>query len=136
MDIGYADGDSTSMTAAKLDSPVKSAVALTPRFIRLRDAPRYLGMDKNRFNREVRSKLTNIPIGTQGVAFDRLELDAWAEDYVRRNGRPAALPERRRSWDSVNRPVSPYAVGSGTSTKTSTERAFARALAQAISGKP
>jgi hypothetical protein len=28
--------------------------ALIPRFIRLRDAPSYLGMDKNRFNREVR----------------------------------------------------------------------------------
>ena len=25
-----------------------------PRFVRLRDAPRYLGMDKNRFNRDVR----------------------------------------------------------------------------------
>jgi hypothetical protein len=24
-----------------------------PRFIRLRDAPQYLGMDKNRFNRDV-----------------------------------------------------------------------------------
>lgn len=32
---------------------------LAPRFIRLRDAPHYLGMDKNRFNREVRPQLTN-----------------------------------------------------------------------------
>jgi hypothetical protein len=37
-------------------------------------------MDKNRFNWEVRPELTNIPIGSQGIAFDRLELDAWAED--------------------------------------------------------
>jgi len=84
-----------SMSTARLGAPVKSAVALAPRFIRLRDAPRYLGMDKNRFNRNVRPQLTNIPIGSQGIAFDRLELDAWAEDYARRNGRPAALPERR-----------------------------------------
>jgi hypothetical protein len=28
-----------------------------PRFVRLRDAPRYLGMDKNRFNRDVRPGL-------------------------------------------------------------------------------
>jgi predicted DNA-binding transcriptional regulator AlpA len=129
-------GDSMSMATARLDSPVKSAASLTPRLIRLRDAPHYLGMDKNRFNRDVRPELTNIPIGTQGVAFDRLELDAWAEDYVRRNGRPAALPERRKSWDNVNRQASPCVVQSGTSTKTFTERAFARALAQAISGKP
>jgi predicted DNA-binding transcriptional regulator AlpA len=136
LDIRYANGDSTSMTTAKLDSLANSAAALIPRFIRLRDAPHYLGMDKNRFNREVRPQLTSIPIGKQGIAFDRLEVDAWAEDYVRRNGRPAAVPERRKSWDNVNRLVSPCAVGSGISTKTSTERAFAKALAQAISGKP
>jgi integrase len=38
-------------------------------------------MDKNRFNREVRSLLSAIPIGTQGVAFDRLDLDTCADDY-------------------------------------------------------
>jgi hypothetical protein len=52
-----------------------------PRFIRLRDAPSYLGMDKNRFNRDVRPLLPAIPIGTQGIAFDRLDLDSWADDY-------------------------------------------------------
>jgi hypothetical protein len=48
-----------------------------PRFLRLRDAPAYLGMDKNRFNREVRPAMTVINIGKQGIAFDRLDLDAW-----------------------------------------------------------
>src|SRR5439155_9771317 len=109
------------------------ACGLAPRFIRLRDAPRYLGMDKNRFNRDVRPQLMNIPIGVQGVAFDRLELDAWAEDYVQRNGRHLAPSERSESWRNVNRPASPCAVRSGTSTKTSTERAFAKALVHAIS---
>ena len=61
-----------------------------PRFIRLRDGPFYLGMDRNRFNAEVRPSLTEIPIGKQGVAFDRLDLDAWADDYKRRNGRPGS----------------------------------------------
>ena len=60
-----------------------------PRIIRLRDAPNYLGMDRNRFNAEVRPFLTEIPIGVQGIGFDRLELDAWVEDYIARNGRPA-----------------------------------------------
>ena len=50
-----------------------------PRFIRLRDAPAYLGMDRNRFNAEVRPLLTVIPIGRQGIAFDRLDLDRWAD---------------------------------------------------------
>lgn len=33
-----------------------------PRFIRYSDAPGYLGMDKNRFNAEVRPLLVEIPI--------------------------------------------------------------------------
>jgi hypothetical protein len=41
-----------------------------PRIIRHRDAPTYLGMDRNRFDSEVRPYLTEIPIGTQGVGFD------------------------------------------------------------------
>ena len=52
-----------------------------PRIIRFRDAPTYLGMDRNRFNAEVRPYLTEIPIGTQGIGFDRLELDAWVDNY-------------------------------------------------------
>ena len=75
----------------------RTNVFLLPRLVRLRDAPHYLGMDRNRFNCEVRPHLTNIPIGRQGIAFDRLELDAWVEDYVLRNGRPAA--RRRKPWD-------------------------------------
>lgn len=63
----------------------------------MRDACHYLGMDRNRFSRIVRPFLTEIPIGKQGIAFDRLELDAWADHYIQRNGRPAA--ERRKPWD-------------------------------------
>ena len=65
---------------------------LAPRLVRLRDAPYYLGMDRNRFNREVRPFITSIPIGRQGIAFDRLELDAWLEDYKSRNGRRPKAP--------------------------------------------
>ena len=56
---------------------------LRPRVIRFRDAPRYVGMDRNLFNAEVRPYLTEIPIGKQGVGFDRLELDAWLDEYSR-----------------------------------------------------
>jgi hypothetical protein len=66
-----------------------------PRLLRFRDAPHYLGMDRNRFNAEVRPYVTNIPIGRQGIAFDRLELDAWVDEYKSRNGRrlKASKPE-------------------------------------------
>ncbi len=73
----------------------RSSRSLLPRLVRLRDAAFYLGMDRNRFNAEVRQSLTCIPIGRQGIAFDRLELDAWVDDYISRNGRrpKASIPE-------------------------------------------
>lgn len=44
-----------------------STVVLVPRLIRLRDAPRYLGMDKNRFNRTGRDHLGALrPFRTGG----------------------------------------------------------------------
>ena len=67
---------------------VAKEAAFTPRFVRFKHAANYVGMDRNRFNLEVRPQLTEIPIGVQGIAFDRLELDAWADAYVQRNGRP------------------------------------------------
>jgi hypothetical protein len=54
---------------------------IVPRIIRFRNAPAYLGMDRARFNAEVRPHLTEIPIGKQGIGFDRLELDAWVDAY-------------------------------------------------------
>jgi hypothetical protein len=44
-------------------------------------------MDRNKFNAEVRPYLTEIPLGKQAIAFDRLELEAWVDDYIERNGR-------------------------------------------------
>lgn len=61
---------------------------IQPRIIRIRDAPFYLGMDKNRFNTEVRPSLTEMKIGSQGIAFDRLELDAWVDDFKNKFGTP------------------------------------------------
>lgn len=136
---GIAFADPVDLARTRVRPTARAALAMLPRFIRLRDAPQYLGMDKNRFNRDVRTALTAIPIGVQGIAFDRLELDAWAEDYVRRNGRPAA--PRSRPWDNTvemeeGYQDSNFAEGPGTSTKSSTESEFARALAHAISKKP
>ena len=81
---------------------IESVSTLLPRVIRLRDAARYLGMDRNRFNREVRPCLNEFPIGIQGIAFDRLDLDAWLDDYKSRNGRPG-LPKGDRIWDAKER---------------------------------
>ena len=108
--------------------------AIQPRVVRFRDAPGYLGMDRNRFNAEVRPFLTEVPIGTQGIGFDRLELDAWFEDYKSRNGRPAQKGEH--SWDANEYPASFSGPESGTSTNASSGGEFAKALAQLASKKP
>jgi hypothetical protein len=59
---------------------------ILPRFIRFRDAPAYLGMDRKEFNKSVRPFVPEYRIGIQGVAFDRLDLDVWADDYCQRSG--------------------------------------------------
>ncbi len=51
---------------------MRTSIVLLPRLVRFRDAPGYLGMDRNRFNNEVRPYLKNITIVKQGIAFDRL----------------------------------------------------------------
>jgi hypothetical protein len=71
---------------------------LLPRLIRLRDAPGYLGMDRGKFGEMVRPYVTEVKLGKQAVAFDRLELDGWAEDYIRRNGR---RPKAQKPEDDV-----------------------------------
>ncbi len=107
---------------------------MTRRILRLRDVPIYLGMDRNRFNAEFRPFLTEIPIGVQGIGFDRLEIDALVDDYVARNGRPAK--KGRKPWDARQRPVLFKEAGSGTSTNALTGDAFNAALEHVGLKKP
>ena len=92
----WYQGHWTSISLMKMNRSIDA------RFIRLRNAALYLGMDKNRFNVDVRPYVTEIPIGVQGIAFDRLELDAWADQYKSRNGRPGRL-QGERLWDATER---------------------------------
>ena len=86
---------------------------MQPRLIRLRDAPNYLGMDKNRFNKEVKPCLSIIPIGKRGIVFDRLDLDAWVEHYKKCNDRPANK-RSKKLWGEKERQVYSTVRGSGT----------------------
>ncbi|MEW8693024.1 MAG: hypothetical protein AB2535_18460 [Candidatus Thiodiazotropha endolucinida] len=107
---------------------------ILPRLLRLRDAPTYLGMDRNRFNAEVRPDVTEIRIGKQGIAFDRLDLDAWADQYKSRNGRPGQS-RGDQLWDAKRHRGSSRGRGSGTSTNASAGGEFARAVRQVSSRK-
>jgi predicted DNA-binding transcriptional regulator AlpA len=110
-----------------------SAPRVQPRVVRFREAPSYLGMDRNRFNAEVRPYLTEVPIGKQGIGFDRLELDAWLDDYIARNGRPAQKGVQQ--WGANRYPASSSVPGLGTSTSASAGGEFAKALDQLASRK-
>ncbi len=106
---------------------------MQPRLIRLRDAPNYLGMDRHRFNKEVRPSLSIIPIGKQGIAFDRLDLDKWVEDYKQCNERPGN--RSKRLWGEKERRGCLTVKGYGTSTKKYSDNEFAKALDQILSKK-
>jgi hypothetical protein len=84
----------------------------------MRDAPAYLGMDKNRFNVEVRPYLTEIPLGAQCIAFDRLDLDSWVDQYIERNGRKRATDKGGKQCQNAQ-PVSLKEARPGTSTRKS-----------------
>ncbi len=112
---------------------MKGKTTITPRLMRFRDAPRYMGMDRAAFNKMVRPHVTEAPIGKQGVVFKTLELNSWADDYMERNGRPgnrSDLYQKQAKLQGL-----PKLVKSGTSTKESEEDAFAKALERTTSGK-
>ena len=108
---------------------VEVAETITPRILRLKDAPRYLGMDSNRFNKEIRPGLTEIPIGRQGVGFDRLDLDAWVDAYKQCNGAPGSM---RGKSKCEKHPDLNLMASNGLSTSASrTLDAFTKELALA-----
>jgi hypothetical protein len=107
---------------------------LQPRVIRLKDAPGYLGMDRNRFNTDVRPYVTEMRMGKQGVAFDRLDLDTWFEEYKNRNGRPGQ-PKGEMTWDVKERQGSSKEPVSGISISKPTDGVFAKAVEQIASKK-
>jgi hypothetical protein len=104
---------------------------ILPRLIRIRDAFSYLGMDRHRFNKEVRPSLTEIPIGTQGIAFDRLDLDKWVDCYKERNGHLSNarlnLLEVKKRHDFRSE------CATGVSIKKFSDNEFAKALELAYS---
>ena len=93
-------------------------------------------MDKNRFNREVRPCLTVIPIGSQGVVFDRLDLDAWVEEYKATHGRPGRNEKGGKAeYQGKRRRVSGKEAMCGGFGSTWEGKRFAKALEQAKSKK-
>ena len=114
---------------------------LLPRILRVGGAPGYLGMCKEEFKNMVRPYVREFPIGKQGVGFDRLELDAWMDAYIEAmavgkasnqdNNRPRSERRGGSTWRKNEPRASTRGTGSGISTRSSEERDFKKALAQA-----
>jgi hypothetical protein len=117
-----------------------SRIEFLPRVIRAGEAHVYLVMDRNRFCKEVKPNLIAVPIGTQGISYDRLDLDEWWEEYKSSNGQPGALLKLKgeAQWENE---CQDFTVGRisqavcGTSTKSSTANAFAKAVERATKKK-
>ncbi|WP_237509789.1 hypothetical protein [Pseudomonas chlororaphis] len=120
------------------------ATSIQPRFIRFGDAPGYLGMCKDEFNKTVRPNVREFPIGKQGVAFDRHELDEWADSYIaakaiekaanQDNNRPRSERQGATQWREKLSPASTRKVASGKSTRSSGASDFEKAL-ELVTGK-
>ena len=93
-----------------------------PRFIKAKDAPGYLAMDRNRFAKEVKPKLTVIHIGKQARAYDRFDLDAIADDIKSRDGRPPAGTKGDNEWVAKDCQASQNVGTTGILTRKSKER--------------
>ena len=65
-------------------------ILLMPRILRLKHAPSYVGTNINFFNEIIRPNLTEIPLGSKGVGFDRHELDHWVDVYKKQYGRKSS----------------------------------------------
>jgi predicted DNA-binding transcriptional regulator AlpA len=114
---------------------MKRLTNILPRLIRLRDAPDYLGMHRNKFNAKVRPFVTEVPLGKQALAFDRLELDAWVDEYIQCNGRPGRS-KGDTTWDARKHRASTNAAATGKSTNASAGGEFAKALEALSLQKP
>ncbi|CAL7961592.1 conserved hypothetical protein [Gammaproteobacteria bacterium] len=102
---------------------------ILPRIIRLRDIPHYLGMDIRIFNTEVRPLLTEMTVGKQGKAFDRLDLDKWVDYYKASGGRPPSN-KRLELWDVKERQVFSNEERAGTLINKFSVNEFAKVLDQ------
>lgn len=100
------------------------------RLIRQSEAPTYLSFSEPVFNQLVRPFVTEIRQGRM-VLYDRLDLDAWVEQFKAANGRPA---KENLQWQKEPQALEKK-VKSGILKKSSPVSLFDKALAKRNSTK-
>lgn len=112
-----------------------------PRILRFSQAPTYLGMCRDEFNKTVRPNVREFPIGKQGVGFDRLELHAWADAYISANAidKPlssgSSTPQSGATAPPTSRVLPGMTNGKTVISQAAIKGEFERAL-EMVLGKP
>jgi hypothetical protein len=106
----------------------------SPRVIRHKDAPTYLGVNINYFDRNIRPDLPEIQFGPQMIGYDKIDLDRWLDDYKARNGWPGKGKEAKKPCRQKSKEFQVLScVGKpGGSTRNLEAKEFAKAVKRAI----
>lgn len=81
-------------TSETHSEPIDLSAKYKAKVIRLEFAPGYLGMNKNKFNKDVRPFLNELYFGDRSVGFNRTELDKWVDNQTRTEESDEPFP-----WD-------------------------------------
>jgi predicted DNA-binding transcriptional regulator AlpA len=110
-----------------MKKPEHTTISMQPRLLRMRDAPAYLGMSERTFNQVVRPNIREVVIGVQGVAFDREELDRWADKFMEENAveKPGQVERSIRSGEPKPKRRPPtFTVKAANTDKSSFQNAL------------
>ncbi|HEX7891435.1 MAG TPA: hypothetical protein VF522_18940 [Ramlibacter sp.] len=108
---------------------------IQPRLVRYLNAPGYLGLDRNKFDAEVRPRLTEIWLGPHSLAFDRLELDEIADGYKASHGRPGPQRKGEQPCEPGQGESSLPPMAAGPSTRATREGASSSGSAKSARPK-
>ena len=115
---------------------MSTIVNMQPKWVRLRDIPAYTGMDQKLFNRIVRPHLVEIRLSSKCVAFDKVDLDHWMDEYKVGNGLPPDQKGGKKSWEGRKRRVYTGETKFGISERQSVDERYLEALERATTTKP
>ena len=98
------------------------------------EASEYISTNKNWFHTEIKKHLHTLKIGSN-IYFIRVEIQSWSADYKKRVGRPGRNYLEELTCQNDHQ-VSQSEANSGTSTKSSMETEFTKALKQVTLTRP
>ena len=105
------------------------------KIIRLSDAPSYLGVNKNKFNRDIRPLLHELALGDRSVGFNRSELDNFIDKQTDQDTTKELEPWELPPKNGTARLASSSGETSGTSSARSATPKLDAAFKQVTADK-